>query len=90
VVAAVAVVAVVVVVVVVLMVVVLLPTNIFFMTPLFSWIYHQTRGSTVVYATHIFDGLDDWPSHLHYITHDGEEEGSSSCSKFIVEREEGK
>lgn len=31
----------------------------------------QTRGSTVIYATHIFDGLDDWPTHLHYITYKG-------------------
>ena len=22
----------------------------------------ETRGATVVYATHIFDGLDDWPT----------------------------
>ena len=22
------------------------------------------RGATIVYATHIFDGLDDWPSHI--------------------------
>lgn len=23
------------------------------------------------YATHIFDGLDDWPTHIHYITNKG-------------------
>lgn len=23
------------------------------------------------YATHIFDGLEDWPTHLHYLTHQG-------------------
>ena len=23
------------------------------------------------YATHIFDGLDDWPTHLHYLTNGG-------------------
>jgi len=24
----------------------------------------EERGATIVYATHIFDGLDDWPSHI--------------------------
>jgi CCR4-NOT complex subunit CAF16 len=28
----------------------------------------ETRGATIIYATHIFDGLDDWPTHLHYLT----------------------
>lgn len=23
------------------------------------------------YATHIFDGLDDWPTHLHYLNNTG-------------------
>ena len=31
----------------------------------------ETRGATVVYATHIFDGLDDWPTHLHYLNDKG-------------------
>jgi len=22
------------------------------------------RGATIIYATHIFDGLDDWPTHV--------------------------
>merc|ERR1719424_2683762 len=25
------------------------------------------RGATVVYSTHILDGLDDWPSHILHI-----------------------
>lgn len=29
------------------------------------------RGSTIIYATHIFDGLDDWPTHLTYLTSEG-------------------
>jgi CCR4-NOT complex subunit CAF16 len=29
------------------------------------------RGATVIYATHIFDGLDDWPTHLTYLTDTG-------------------
>ena len=32
----------------------------------------ETRGATIVYATHIFDGLDDWPTHVHYLTRMGE------------------
>ncbi|KAL3162908.1 hypothetical protein ABBQ32_009351 [Trebouxia sp. C0010 RCD-2024] len=27
----------------------------------------QQRGATIVYATHIFDGLETWPSHLIYL-----------------------
>ncbi|KAL0348144.1 UNVERIFIED_CONTAM: ABC transporter I family member 20 [Sesamum angustifolium] len=25
------------------------------------------RGVTIIYATHIFDGLEDWPSHIVYV-----------------------
>lgn len=31
----------------------------------------ETRGATILYATHIFDGLDDWPTHLHYLHRSG-------------------
>ncbi|MCL7037442.1 hypothetical protein MKW94_007014, partial [Papaver nudicaule] len=27
----------------------------------------EERGATLIYATHIFDGLEDWPSHIVYI-----------------------
>ena len=27
----------------------------------------ETLGVTIVYATHIFDGLDDWPTHLGFV-----------------------
>ncbi|KAJ4753712.1 hypothetical protein LUZ62_088117 [Rhynchospora pubera] len=27
------------------------------------------RGAAIIYATHIFDGLDDWPSDIVYIAH---------------------
>lgn len=27
----------------------------------------ETRGATIVYATHIFDGLEFWPTHLAYL-----------------------
>ena len=28
----------------------------------------ERDGVTIVYATHIFDGLDDWPTHLAFIS----------------------
>eukprot|EP00249_Psilotum_nudum_P012432 c23782_g1_i1 orf=135-1091(+) len=27
----------------------------------------EERGATIIYATHIFDGLDSWPSHIAHI-----------------------
>lgn len=27
----------------------------------------ERDGTTIIYATHIFDGLDDWPTHLAYV-----------------------
>ncbi len=27
----------------------------------------EQRGTTVIYSTHIFDGLDDWPTHLLHL-----------------------
>lgn len=29
----------------------------------------EQRGATIIYATHIFDGLEDWPSHIVYVAH---------------------
>ncbi|KAL8061473.1 hypothetical protein ABFX02_02G088600 [Erythranthe guttata] len=29
----------------------------------------EERGSTIIYATHIFDGLENWPSHIVYVAH---------------------
>ncbi|KAL4202216.1 hypothetical protein AMTRI_Chr02g262550 [Amborella trichopoda] len=29
----------------------------------------EERGATIIYATHIFDGLEDWPSHILYVAH---------------------
>jgi len=36
---------------------------------LLSFLKHecQDRGATIIYATHIFDGLDNWPSHIAYV-----------------------
>ena len=40
---------------------------------LLKWLKREseTRGATIIYATHIFDGLDDWPTHLHYLCNKG-------------------
>jgi CCR4-NOT complex subunit CAF16 len=40
---------------------------------LLRWIVRESndRGATVIYATHIFDGLDDWATHLLYLTDRG-------------------
>jgi ABC-type uncharacterized transport system ATPase subunit len=27
----------------------------------------QERGATIIYATHIFDGLEFWPTHVAYV-----------------------
>ena len=41
---------------------------------LLQWLVRESseRGATIVYATHIFDGLDDWASHLFYLTNNGD------------------
>lgn len=40
---------------------------------LLQWLREESirRKATIIYATHIFDGLDDWPTHLHYLTNKG-------------------
>ena len=40
---------------------------------LLHWLQKESevRGATIIYATHIFDGLDDWPTHLTYLTSTG-------------------
>ena len=40
---------------------------------LLQWLVRESneRGATIIYATHIFDGLDDWASHLFYLTDTG-------------------
>lgn len=41
---------------------------------LLRWLVRESdeRGATILYATHIFDGLDDWASHLFYLTDKGQ------------------
>lgn len=40
---------------------------------LLQWLVKESdeRGATIIYATHIFDGLDEWASHLFYLTNKG-------------------
>lgn len=41
---------------------------------LLKWLVAESdeRNATIIYATHIFDGLDDWATHLHYLTSNGD------------------
>jgi CCR4-NOT complex subunit CAF16 len=41
---------------------------------LLQWLVKESdeRKATILYATHIFDGLDDWASHLYYLTDKGQ------------------
>ena len=41
---------------------------------LLRWLVKEsdTRGATILYATHIFDGLDEWPTHLFYLNNVGQ------------------
>lgn len=40
---------------------------------LLRWLVRESdeRGATIIYATHIFDGLDEWATHLFYLTDSG-------------------
>lgn len=40
---------------------------------LLKWLQKESveRGATILYATHIFDGLDEWPTHVHYLNDHG-------------------
>mmetsp|Transcript_6297 Transcript_6297/g.9148 ORF Transcript_6297/g.9148 Transcript_6297/m.9148 type:complete len:343 (-) Transcript_6297:169-1197(-) len=41
---------------------------------LLRWLIRESdeRKATIIYCTHIFDGLDDWATHLHYLTDKGD------------------
>lgn len=39
------------------------------------------RGATIVYATHIFDGLEDWATHVAYVE-EGRLQKSEEISSF--------
>jgi CCR4-NOT complex subunit CAF16 len=48
----------------------------------------EERGATVVYATHIFDGLEAWPSHLMYVA-GGQLKAYDSTATAFPELKEG-
>lgn len=39
------------------------------------------RGATIVYATHIFDGLESWATHLAYVS-DGKLQNGEFLAKL--------
>ena len=39
------------------------------------------RGATIIYATHIFDGLESWPTHLAYVEDGRMLRGESSLAQ---------
>tara|TARA_Y100000389_G_C17374200_1_gene470736 strand:+ start:146 stop:1033 length:888 start_codon:yes stop_codon:yes gene_type:complete len=40
---------------------------------LLGWLKRESivNKSTIIYATHIFDGIDDWPTNIHYLKRGG-------------------
>ncbi len=40
---------------------------------LLDWLNNESikRNATIIYATHIFDGMEEWPTHVQYMKHDG-------------------
>ena len=40
---------------------------------LLNWLIKESneRGATILYATRLFDELDDWVKHLHYLKDEG-------------------
>jgi CCR4-NOT complex subunit CAF16 len=40
---------------------------------LLGWLKNESivNTSTIIYATHIFDGIDDWPTNIHYLKKGG-------------------
>lgn len=48
----------------------------------------KERGATIIYATHIFDGLEAWPSHLAYLA--GGELQAFGCAEDFPELQEGR
>ncbi len=42
----------------------------------------EQRGASIIYATHIFDGLEFWPSHVAYLA-GGERRGVAGCTQSM-------
>ncbi len=43
----------------------------------------EERGATIIYATHIFDGLESWPSHLVMFSLTYSQTSCSTCRSYI-------
>ena len=41
---------------------------------LLHWLIKDSneRGDTIIYTKKVFDGLDDWATHIHYLTYEVE------------------
>lgn len=39
----------------------------------------EQRGATIIYATHIFDGLEKWITHVAYVEDGKLVKGDNSC-----------
>ncbi|GMH44842.1 hypothetical protein BSKO_12794 [Bryopsis sp. KO-2023] len=49
----------------------------------------ETRGATIVYATHIFDGIEPWLTHVAYME-DGQLQKSGKIDAVMSQEERGK
>lgn len=44
----------------------------------------EDTGATIVYATHIFDGLESWPTHLMYLANGTLKVSAVYCLPFFI------
>ncbi len=44
------------------------------------------RGATIVYATHIFDGLETWATHIAYVSNGKLQKGSSALHRLYSQQ----
>ena len=53
---------------------------------LLHWIIKESneRGDTILYDTQIFDGLDYWATHLHYLTDEGNVGGKARSKTWRI------
>lgn len=45
----------------------------------------EERGATIIYATHIFDGLEPWITHIAYAAQGKLLRGASACRPMLVD-----
>ena len=51
-----------------------------------EWLKKESieNKATIIYATHIFDGLDDWPTHIAHINCKGEIDETKEVSNTNI------